>query len=60
MLSDGLETFTIELLSTYFNPLPFVVTSLFRMLSDGLETFTIELLSTYFNPLPFVVTSLFY
>ncbi len=28
MLSDRLETFTIELLSTFFNPLPFVVTSL--------------------------------
>ncbi len=29
MLSQELETFTIVLLSTFFNPLPFVVTSLF-------------------------------
>ncbi len=32
MLSDRLETFTSELLTTFFNPLPFVVTSLLSII----------------------------
>ncbi len=39
MLSDRLETFTSELLSAFFNPLPFVVTSLHNTIVSELPTF---------------------